>query len=109
MAHGDYVCCAVCDCKMNYEGMTDNHKEDICSACLKDLHKNQIMVYSTDEFIGWIEKQEEEELAKMLIKIGFNPCWYSNRVEDAINKIAGIKEDGRFKNAREWLEAIGVL
>lgn len=109
MAHGDYICCAVCDRKMNYDGMTDDHKEAICSECLKALHAEKIMVYDTNEFVEWIGRQEKKALAKMLLKIGFEECWYANRVEDAIAKVLGEKPANKFKNSGEWLTAIGAL
>ena len=49
MAHGDYDCCAVCDCKLSYNSTNPYTKEEICVDCLKALRDNGVNVLDPTE------------------------------------------------------------
>jgi len=89
MAHGDYNCCAVCDCKLDYNASDPRTKEEICTDCLHTLRDNGLKILDPDEFIKWIESADREEICDTLKKIGFSFCYYSNPVDDAVLKRCG--------------------
>jgi hypothetical protein len=82
MAHGDYHCCAVCDCKMQYDDYDARTKEDICTACLRALHGVGAMVYTGQELAAWITANPEAAQVN-LPGIGFSKCFYPNPVDAA--------------------------
>lgn len=81
MAHGDYHCCALCDCKMGYAEDDARTKEDICTDCLRTLHAGGVMVNTGGELEGWIKSNPEK--VEMLPGMGYTPCFYDNPVDDA--------------------------
>lgn len=83
MAHADYNCCAICDCKQDYSE-NSRTKEEICTDCLMSLRSANINVLSVDEFIEWVEKTDLIELSAKLIEIGYSKCFYTNDVDEAI-------------------------
>lgn len=81
MAHGDYHCCALCDCKMDYATGDARTKEDICTDCLRTLHAGGLMVYTGGELEAWIKANPDK--AGILPGMGYSPCFYRNPVDDA--------------------------
>lgn len=92
MAHGDYNCCAVCDCKLDFNASDPRTKKEICTDCLHTLKDNGLNVLNPDELIKWIETADEEVLKDTLDKIGFSFCYYSNPVDDAVLKRSGRRD-----------------
>ena len=84
MAHGDYDCCAVCDCKMGYAGYAATTKEDICHHCREAMHEQGISPQTVKRFIEWIEEMPVEKLKASLDAMGYDECCYSNPVDDAV-------------------------
>ena len=82
MAHGDYHCCALCDCKMDYASGDARTKEDICTDCLRTLHAGGVMVYTGAELEIWI-KENPAKARDVLPGMGYSPCFYSNPVDKA--------------------------
>jgi hypothetical protein len=82
MAHGDYHCCALCDCKMQYADYDTRTKEDICTDCLRTLHAGGVMVYTGGELEAWI-KANPDNAREVLPGMGYSPCFYGNPVDDA--------------------------
>mgnify|MGYP000879295570 CR=1 FL=1 len=60
MAHADYDCCAICDCKMQYNEFDSLTKERICEPCLIKLRVNGVMVITFDELIKWVNDTDKE-------------------------------------------------
>ena len=84
MAHADYNCCAVCDCKRSYNDDAEA-KEEICPECLRNLHKAGASdVYTVGELVLWIEETTANDLAKTLVEVGYCACWYGNPVDEAV-------------------------
>ena len=86
MAHADYDCCAVCDCKMSFSYNSET-KEDICEDCLITLRDNNLSISTVKELIGWIKKKDSEKLKEKVGKIGFSKCCYDNDVDEALEKV----------------------
>jgi hypothetical protein len=61
MAHGDYHCCAICDCKLHYGGYDTRTKENVCMGCMANLAKADIIIYTVDDLIEWIKASETED------------------------------------------------
>jgi len=96
MAHGDYDCCAICDCKLNYNPYLAKEKEDICTDCLKKLRDKEVAlkgrtILTVDELIEWIN-EEGLEAVKILEEIGFSECYYVNDVDAAVRRVKGDKD-----------------
>jgi DNA gyrase/topoisomerase IV subunit B len=86
MAHGDYACCAVCDCKMYYDAFSGDVKTKLCSACAVDLAKDGVYVSNGDELIDWMKKNSTT--AKVFLREhGFNVCYYKNEVDETFKKL----------------------
>lgn len=84
MAHADYNCCAVCDCKLDYNAYDARCKQDICTNCLKDLRDVGAMVLDVPELMAWIAS--DPYLADKLKRVGYSKCFYENEVDDAVAK-----------------------
>lgn len=86
MAHADYNCCAICDCKMEYSNDAST-KKTICTDCLKSLRSSEINALDTNEFIEWAKSVNKTELIKKLKAIGYEKCFYPNEFDEEINKL----------------------
>lgn len=88
MAHADYSCCAICDCKMSYG--EDATKEEICTDCLKTLRSNGIQALDPGEFVEWAKSKSldhVEDLREILKAIGYSACCYGNDFDRSIDAI----------------------
>ena len=94
MAHGDYNCCAICDCKLDYNRWDPRTKEEICPACLIRLRDLGLPIVTVQEFIEWVEKADIETLKARLKELGFRRCHFSNPVDKAV-EARGIEFDDR--------------
>lgn len=92
MAHADYDCCAICDCKMQYNEFDSLTKERICEPCLIKLRVNGVMVITFDELIKWVNDTDKEFVGKVLKEMGYQRCFYPNRFDVLIDRL------GLFKN-----------
>lgn len=86
MAHGDYDCCAVCDCKMrfSYDAQT---KATICCCCTANLAERGVICHGVSELLAWMESGESAEVKQILDSVGFSKCFYPNAVDDAYAKL----------------------
>jgi len=89
MAHADYNCCAICDSKLNYAGFDATTKEEICSCCVANLAEKGVIVHDVDELIEWIKNEDAGKVAKILKDMGFRFCYYSNTVDEIVEKKIG--------------------
>ncbi|MCM8901303.1 hypothetical protein KVG29_08730 [Caldicoprobacter algeriensis] len=94
MAHGDYNCCAVCDCKLEYAGWDAVSKARICEDCLLKLQEMNLPIVTVWQLIEWIKNEEIETLKTKLKELGFRGCYYENDVDEAV-KSRGINWDWR--------------
>jgi hypothetical protein len=85
MAHGDYHCCAMCDCKMDYSGWDSTTKERFCETCVGHLSDLNLPV-TRDRFLLWAEAHTAE-LPVALGAAGYNVCFYSNEFDKQIAKL----------------------
>lgn len=99
MAHADYDCCAICDSKQSYSS-DPLTKEEICSACLKDLRSQGLSILGVDELLEWINSCDKDELRKVLGKIGFRFCYYTNGIDKAVID-RGIEADNTSRLIKE--------
>ena len=89
MAHADYHCCAICDCKMEYAGFAATTKEKICENCLKKLRDMGLNIITVDELMDWIRNEDKNVLRQKLKELGFRFCWYSNPVDELVRERLG--------------------
>lgn len=84
MAHGNYNCCAICDCKMDYNGYEATTKEEICEDCLLECNKLNLNIKNVDDFKKYIENSDYNELKDNLIKLNYEFCFYENKLDKEI-------------------------
>lgn len=84
MAHGDYNCCAICDCKMDYSGFDARTKEEICEDCLDRCEKLNLNIKNVDDLRKYIKNARYEELKENLLKLNYSFCWYGNDLDKEI-------------------------
>lgn len=86
MAHADYHCCAICDCKLDYGGWDATTKERICEDCLLKLQELGLRIVTVGQLFEWIRHEDREILRDKLKKLGFRKCYYGNEVDDAVSE-----------------------
>lgn len=90
MAHGDYHCCAVCDCKMAYSNDAKT-KESICGPCVADMARQGVICGTVEELTTWIAQNPPEKVAEVLTKAGFQKCFYTGEIDQVVeNKCPGV-------------------
>lgn len=98
MAHGDYHCCAICDCKITYGGLNATTKKKICSECVANLAQEGIIVHNVDELLKWIGDTPIKEVKSILKKVGFYFCFYPNVVDQTLIEKGVVEgEDGKIQ------------
>ncbi|HEY9462834.1 MAG TPA: hypothetical protein VIR54_07075 [Vicinamibacterales bacterium] len=98
MAHGDYNCCALCDCKMDYANDATT-KEEVCVDCMKALHSAGVMVYTGAELEAWI-KANPAVARDLLPALGFYECFYANPVDEAFRAASPTQDQASEGAAR---------
>lgn len=78
MAHADYDCCAICDCKMSYNSSEPKTKESLCEECLERINSMGIHVYKLDQVKSLLLRMTNELALEFLHKLHFSPCYYPN-------------------------------
>lgn len=93
MAHGDYHCCMICDCKMDYASGDARTKEDVCTGCLRAMRDEIGTVLLTpEEFTSHLAGMEPDEALKLLAKLEFSACFYPNPVDEFVKHLGQPKE-----------------
>lgn len=100
MAHGDYNCCALCDCKMDYNGWGATTKKEICEECLDIIKDFGLNITNVEELTSYIETGKYDEVKELLIKCDFWFCHYWNDV-DKLVWYRFFKKRDSFKNLLE--------
>lgn len=93
MAHADYDCCAVCDCKMNYNEWEAETKGRICGECVADMARLGVICGTAEELIEWINAAEPSEVKRILGAVGYDPCHYDNPVDQAVRARTAAPHD----------------
>lgn len=83
MAHGDYDCCLICDCKMSYSHDAKT-KEEVCMGCLKVMRERGEILLSQKEVIEFLEAKDDESALEWLNEVGYSPCFYGCDSDDYI-------------------------
>ena len=100
MAHGDYNCCALCDCKMDYNAWGATTKEEICEDCMKAIKELGLNITNVEELKDFIENADYEKVKKFLLKCDFCFCFYWNEIDKSVWYRFFKKRDS-FKNLIE--------
>lgn len=92
MAHGNYDCCAICDCELDYSDA--EAKEVFCPNCKAILRRYGINIknnWDIDTFMKWVNGTDVETVKKVLIEMSFRVCYYNNAVDEVVLGKFGIK------------------
>lgn len=100
MAHGNYNCCALCDCKMDYTGWEATTKEEICENCLKNIKELDLNIANIEELKDFIEYGDYEKIKELLLKCDFSFCFYGNEIDKNV-WYRFFRKRGSFKNLLE--------
>lgn len=86
MAHADYHCCAICDCRMEYSHSAEL-KRDLCASCAVDFCLATGFKCLTAEcLIDWMKRTPDAK--RVLHRLGFKICHYDNDVDDEYARLA---------------------
>jgi len=80
MAHADYECCAICDRKVYYSNDAGS-KEILCSECVTNLARRDVIVGSVEELKVWMTQEESAKVVPLLQEVGFRKCYYANEID----------------------------
>lgn len=100
MAHADYNCCAICDDKMNYCGGCAETKDRICTDCIERSAELGKLITRPAQLIEHLSTLDDAAALVWLHKMGFDPCYYENEVDDYLIS-RGLIETG-VKDAGKW-------
>ena len=100
MAHADYDCCLICDCKMSFS-YDSRTKEDVCRGCLHVMRKRGEILLSQEEVIEFLKTRDDESALKWLNEVGYSACFYRC---DADNYIIDERGFDVNKGTGEWVK-----
>jgi hypothetical protein len=100
MAHADYACCAVCDCKMDYVGFDAPTKASICPDCIERSNELGTLIVRPHQIIDRVKDMADDDALVWLHKIGMHPCYYANDVDEYLIE-RGLIETG-VEGAGSW-------
>lgn len=90
MAHADYSCCAICDCKLEYYPLDAPCKERICESCLLALQVEKLNVVTVSQFMDFVKEISGCNLKDTLKRLHYRLCYYHNEVDETVEKL-GVK------------------
>lgn len=86
MAHGDYLCCAICDRKMAYSSMALS-KESLCPDCaINFFEATGEKITRGDSLVEWMQRNRTTAKS-VLDSIGFSICFYGNDVDETYGEL----------------------
>lgn len=95
MAHADYHCCLICDCKKDYSGGDASTKESPCMDCIERMQSVGGPVITSQEKLKAAVEERGKDALKWLHDIGYSPCYYDNPIDDYLfEKGLCITEEG---------------
>lgn len=84
MAHADYDCCALCDCKMAYNSDAGT-KDFVCAECAVVFYaETGVKVTTGEQLVKWIEDASVDVVRDLLTPGLYSRCLYPNAVDDAV-------------------------
>lgn len=87
MAHGNYECCAVCDNGICFNENAEA-KESICADCAAEFGiQHGLRITSQFALLDWMSTEVPEKVLKILEKLNFSICSYSNPVDALFKKL----------------------
>ncbi len=90
MAHGDYSCCAICDCKLCYG--EDATKEELCTDCLKNIRDKGYSFLDVYELLAGLRAMPIATAKELLTSLGYRECYYLNEFDESVKDILANKE-----------------
>ena len=100
MAHADYDCCAICDCKMNYNGGGAETKAALCVDCIERTAELGKLCTRPEQVVEHLASLDDAAALKWLHDIGFDPCYYPNNIDRVLIE-RGLIETG-IKDGGKW-------
>ncbi len=91
MAHADYDCCAVCDCKMSYNGGMAETKKEICSHCVAELATRGVIVHGVDKLMEWMRNTDLRKVKRILKECNFRVCFYIGEIDELLAERTGYE------------------
>jgi hypothetical protein len=98
MAHADYNCCAICDCKMDYNGGCAETKEAICPDCIERTADLGRLCVRPSQVLEYVKSLDDVAALRWLHGVGFDPCYYGNELDDYLVERGLIEKAGD----RKW-------
>lgn len=81
MAHADYNCCAICDCKMAYSNDAST-KEELCSSCAVNVSMMfGEKITGPERFIAKAKELPLDVLISALVELGYSECSYNGKID----------------------------
>lgn len=93
MAHADYDCCMICDCKMNYNAYDSETKARPCEDCLRAMRDIGVVLLDADELTAHLTKIGHEAAHEFLTKLGYSECFYPNSVDACVKHLASSRTE----------------
>lgn len=100
MAHADYNCCTICDCKMEYSGGSADTKARLCEDCIERSAELGKLCVRPQQVVEHIKGLSDAEALTWLHAMGFNPCYYKNDLDGYLID-RGLIETG-VKDGPKW-------
>lgn len=100
MAHADYDCCAICDCKMNYNGGSADTKENLCVDCIVRTSELGKLMTRPKQVVEHLNGLPDAEALVWLHAMSFSPCYYDNDLDKYLID-RGLIETG-VKDGSKW-------
>lgn len=100
MAHADYNCCAICDCKMNYAGGYAETKDKLCPECIERSAALGHLCVRPEQVVEHVKTLDDAAALVWLNAMGFDPCYYENDTDKYLIE-RGLIETG-VKDGSKW-------
>jgi len=71
---------------MYYDSDVDA-KTELCGNCILNLVDRGVRVSSVEALLDWMSSAHPVEVVRLLYDVGFQRCYYDNRVDDAFQGI----------------------
>lgn len=112
MAHADYDCCAICDCKMHYNGGCADAKAALCTDCIERTAELGKLCTRPEQVLEHLKSMNDVAALAWLHALGFSPCYYQNEFDDYLIGrklvVTDAKEGGKWGKKLAPLPAIAT-
>lgn len=106
MAHADYNCCLICDCKMEYSDDSST-KARPCTYCLDRMRSNGTIILTSQELKEFVERVGDDKALAWLNGVGYQACYYDNDTDTFLKEhglVLTDAKDGKWGNKLRPLE-----